>query len=55
MQVINPTVPIVSLTVVRDRRIQARMREAGIVEVINKPAETEQIVETLFRAISRAR
>lgn len=54
MQTQKPAVPIVALTVVRDREMQARMREAGIVEIINKPAETEQIVETLLRTISRA-
>lgn len=54
MQAQKPAAPIVALTVVRDRDIQARMREAGIVEIINKPAETEQIVETLLRTISRA-
>jgi len=55
MQVINPTVPIVALTVVGDKEIQTRMREAGIVEIINKPAEKEQIAETLLRKISHTR
>jgi len=53
MRRLRPDVPIVALTVVRDPEIQAKMWEAGIIEIINKPADPEQIAEVLLRSIQR--
>jgi CheY-like chemotaxis protein len=51
MRAAKATVPIVALTVIRDRDILARMKEAGIGWVLNKPQEIGQIAETLRRAL----
>lgn len=54
IKVIEPAVPIVALTVVTDSRIHAKMQEAGIIKIISKPSEVEQIAQTLLRVISQA-
>jgi CheY-like chemotaxis protein len=51
----KPALPIVALTVVRDLEIQKRMREAGIVDIVNKPSDSELIAEILLRTISKRR
>jgi CheY-like chemotaxis protein len=51
MKECKPDVPLVAFTVLRDSAILKRMREAGIVEVITKPAEVDQITEVLWRVI----
>lgn len=48
---LKPNMPIVALTVVTELRILSKMRDAGIVEVINKPAEIDAIVQMLNRVI----
>lgn len=47
MKAIKPDVPIVALTVRRDPEIQAKMREAGVAMILNKPSELEQIATVL--------
>jgi len=51
MKAIKPEVPIVAFTVVRDPRIRAAMRDAGITTVLNKPQELEQIADALRQVI----
>jgi CheY-like chemotaxis protein len=51
MKAIKPDVPIVALTVLTDSKIRAEMREAGIVEILNKPSEPEQIADFLWQVI----
>lgn len=43
--------PIIAFTVLRDHERLAKIREAGVIEIINKPAELDQIVEVLRRVI----
>lgn len=47
----RPDLPIVSLTVVRNLDMQRKLRDAGILEIINKPAEIETIVQVLLRVV----
>lgn len=47
----KPDVPIVALTVVSDPTMQRKMRDAGIDEIINKPAEIDEIAQVLLRVI----
>jgi CheY-like chemotaxis protein len=54
MKALKPQVPVIALTVMHDPEIQRRMREAGIVDIINKPAEPDQIAEVLLRHIRRS-
>ena len=51
MKSIKPDVPIVALTVVNDQEIRARMRTAGIVEIISKPSDPDQIADALLRSV----
>lgn len=55
MKAIRPEVPIIALTVTTDKDIQTRMWQAGIVEILNKPAETDLIAEVLLRHGRRRR
>ena len=50
IKLIKPKIPIVVLTVVSDPLIQRKIWETGVVAIINKPAEAEQIAEALLRA-----
>lgn len=52
MKDINPDVPIVAFTVLTNPEVKSRLREAGVSAILNKPSETEQIAEALWRAIS---
>ena len=48
---LKPDIPIVALTVVSDVQARQKMRDAGITDVINKPAEIEEIIHILLRNI----
>jgi CheY-like chemotaxis protein len=51
MKAVKPDVPIIAFTVLTDPQIQAEMREAGIIEVINKPVEPDQIADKLWQVL----
>jgi CheY-like chemotaxis protein len=51
MKEIKPGVPIVAFTALTDPEIRARMREAGIVETLSKPAELTQVADVLLRVL----
>jgi CheY-like chemotaxis protein len=46
---VKPDMPIIALTVVSKRAMQRKMQDAGIVAVINKPAEIDAIIQILHR------
>jgi len=54
MKDVRPDVQIVAFTVLTDPEIRKRIRKAGIVEILNKPAELSQIVDVLLR-VARTR
>jgi CheY-like chemotaxis protein len=45
----KPDMPIAALTVVSDLAMQRKMRDVGIGEIINKPAEIDAIVQVILR------
>ena len=51
----KPEVPIVALTVVNDPEIKARMLDAGICRIINKPEGTFPIADTIRKEIESAK
>ena len=55
MKKIKPEIPIIFLSVVRDPKIQEKMRQIGISEIINKPAEVDHIANVLLKVIGYAR
>lgn len=46
-------VPIIALTVVNDPDIKARMQEAGICHIINKPEDPYPIAEVILQEIRK--
>lgn len=48
----HPDVPIVVLSVVRDRKILNRIKDAGANEIINKPAPPSRIAEVLGEVLN---
>ena len=51
MKALKPNVPIVAFTVITDPKIVGEMKQAGIMNIVNKPAEIEQIVNALLQAV----
>ena len=51
MHKLKPNVPLVAFTVLRAREMLSKIVQAGVVEVINKPAEFDEIKTRLQRAI----
>jgi CheY-like chemotaxis protein len=50
----RPEVPIISLTVVTDPEIKARMRGAGICRIISKPEDPFPIADAILKEIKSA-
>ena len=50
---IKPDIPVIALTVVSERIVQHQMRSAGIDHIINKPAEIDEIAQSLLRETQR--
>lgn len=48
---IKPEIPIVALTVISDLPLKDKMKDVGIAYTINKPAEIDEIAQTLLRVI----
>jgi DNA-binding NarL/FixJ family response regulator len=46
----SPNVSIIALTVVSDPGYQRQMRNAGIDQIINKPAELDEIARTILES-----
>jgi len=55
MHGLKPHIPLALLTAIGDRKTHAAARKHGVVRVIPKPAEVEQIAEGLRAAIQSAR
>ncbi len=53
LRAIKPDVPIVVLTVIRDRAILSDMRGVGISQILIKPEEPERIAEVLKRTVQK--
>lgn len=53
MKKIKPKTPIVAFTVMTDPEALAEMREAGIATILHKPAEIDDIIETLAQLSRR--
>jgi len=51
MRAIKPDVPIVAFTVLSAPEVLTEIRKAGVVEIIKKPAELDQIAEVLWQVI----
>jgi CheY-like chemotaxis protein len=53
MKAVKPGVPIVAFTILRDPEIHARMRDAGVAEIVNKPCEPVQVSDAIWRLIRK--
>jgi len=51
MGAMKPDVPIVAFTVLTDPQILREAWEAGVVRIINKPAEADQVADALWQVI----
>ena len=51
MHNLKPGVPIIAFTVLRDAKTRSKILQAGAVDIINKPAEFEQIRSRLQQVI----
>lgn len=53
MYELKPSVPIVAFTVLRDEQLRAKIFQAGAVDIINKPAEFDDIRIRLQQALRK--
>ncbi len=51
MKSIKPDVPIVAFTVLTDPQILTEILKAGVVRIINKPSEPDQVADGLWEVI----
>jgi CheY-like chemotaxis protein len=52
MKSIKPEVPIIAFTALTDSEIRQKIRAAGVVKIINRPAEVDEIALILKQTIS---
>jgi CheY-like chemotaxis protein len=48
---INQEIPIIAFTVLTDSEILDNIRKAGVVKIIHKPSEPDQIAETIWQVL----